>query len=306
MRENAADGFPTDYLIARIRGRQTALISDWERLIALGGTQEESDEQIWGAFLQELEWLQVQMNRRLRDMFASLFVLFEIKTIVLCLRNKAAARTPEIDEMLARSLLANHIKAILRQPADVRSAVAMLADAMAVTSPAFRELDSAYAEGNLQGFENALMRIYLQEISTRRLQPVMKMFFILFTDLRNLVLLYKDLRWGVATSCPFISGGSIDAARLQEIARRRDTAALDDLVSNVTGVDTISAANESALETILLRSMTRKLLVMRHTDDGAALIVVYMWRIYVQARNLAVLHHGVDLDAETLERELVL
>ena len=307
MRENATDGFPTDYLLARIRGRQTALISDWQSLIEERLAPEASDERIWEALLRELEWLHAQMNHRLRDMFAPLFALFEIKTIVLCLRNKAIRRTTEIERLLERSLLADRLKEILLRGTDVRSTIAALVDAMAGTSEAFRELESVYAEGNLQGFENGLMRVYLQEVAAKHLDPAMKMFFVLFTDLRNVMLLYKHLRWGVDGPCLFIRGGTVEPSRLLAILARRDTAALDDLVRGVTGLETMSvAASEGALETVLLRSITRRLAKLRHTTEGVGLIVVYVWRIYVQARNLAVLHHATDLDPQTLERELIL
>ena len=297
MRDDASDGFPTDYLLSRIRGRQAALIADWETEIARGAAPDLSDERIWGAFLAELAWLHVQMNRNLRETFAPLFALFEIKTIVLCLRNKAAERTVEVTRLLEPSLLREEVKDILRGPGGVRATIAA----------AFPELESAYVEGNLQEFENALMRAYLQDTVTTRLDPLMKDFFVRFIDLRNVVLLYKDLRWKVTERSPFVAGGSVEPSKLDDIAAAGDTVALDELVQSVTGLDTISVATaEGALETVLLRSMTTHLVKMRRTADAVALILVYMWRIYVQARNLAVLHHAADLDPATLERELVL
>jgi vacuolar-type H+-ATPase subunit C/Vma6 len=256
-----------------------------------------SDERIWGAFLAELEWLHVQMNRGLRETFAPLFALFEIKTIVLCLRNKAAERTAEVTRLLDRSLLCQEVRNTLRGNAGVRATIAA----------AFPDLENAYVEGNLQEFENALMRAYLQDTITKRLDPLLRDFFARFIDLRNVVLLYKDLRWKVTERSPFVSGGSVDPSRLTEIAATGDTAALDRLVQSITGLDTISVATaEGALETVLLRTMTHHLARMRRTADAVALIAGYVWRIYVQARNLAVLHHAADLDPATLEREMVL
>lgn len=293
MRQDATDGFPTDYLLARIRGRSTALISDWHHLIAAGLAPDASDERIWEAFLAELEWLHAQMNRGLRDQFAPLFALFEIKTIVLVLRNKAIRRTAQIERLLAPSLLAADVKEILMRAPDVRSAIAALSEGLV----------TVYDEGKLAAFEDALMRVYLQQTAAGHLDPVMKAFFVLFIDLRNLMLLYKRLRWGVSDPSLFIAGGSVEISRLQEI---HDNAGLDDLVTSVLGETVSTAASEGALETILLRSMTRRLMKIRRMTDGAGLIVVYVWRLYVQARNLAVLYHGAELDPRTLERELIL
>ena len=76
--------------------------------------------------LRELAWLHTQMNRELRETFAPLFALFEIKTIVLCLRNRAIGRTGEITRLLARSLLADEVKAILLRGPEVRSTITAL------------------------------------------------------------------------------------------------------------------------------------------------------------------------------------
>lgn len=239
------------------------------------------------------------MNRGLRAAFTPLFGLFEIKTIVLCLRNKAIGRMTEVERLLRRSLLSPSVKEILMAARDVRATIGELAGSVGASG-----LIAAYGDGNLQSFENGLMRLYLQDVVATPLEPVMKTFFTSFIDLRNVMLLYKDLRWSVAGACAFISGGSIDRSRFETAFARRDTAALDDLVRGIAAPASV-ASSEGALETVLLRSMTARLMKMR-LGAGIELVVLYVWRIYVQARNLAILHHGADLDPQTLERELIL
>ncbi|HUJ14242.1 MAG TPA: V-type ATPase subunit [Thermoanaerobaculia bacterium] len=279
-------------MIARIRGRSTMLISDWQHLIAAGSVTD-SDERIWESFLAELQWLHAQMNRELRDTFAPLFALFEMKTIVLCLRNKAIGRPAEIERLLHRSLLADDIRESLTSEPDVRSAIVR----------AFGELAGEFDEGNLQAFENDLMRLYLQEVVRQSLHPVMREFFTEFIDLRNIVLLYKHFRWNLAKPEALIDGGSIAVDELQSI---QTSAELDDLVKRVTRLAPISVATSGAsLESELLGALTTRLRTIRHTMDDIGLIVVYVWNIYVQARNLAILHHAPSLDAETIERELI-
>ena len=268
------------------------LISDWQRLIAAGSVTD-SDERIWENFLAELQWLHTQMNRELRDTFAPLFALFEMKTIVLCLRNKAIGRPAEIERLLHRSLLADDIRESLTNEPDVRSAIVR----------AFSELAAEFDEGNLQAFENNLMRLYLQEVVRQSLHPVMREFFTGFIDLRNIVLLYKHFRWNLAKPEALIDGGSIAVDELQST---QTSAELDDLVKRVTRLAAISvAASEASLESELLGALTTRLRKIRHTMDDIGLIVVYVWSIYVQARNLAILHHAPSLDAETIVRELI-
>ena len=237
------------------------------------------------------------MNRQLRGSFAPLFGLFEIKTIVLCLRNRAIGRSGRVESLLAPSLLADELKEILLREAGVRATI----------SAAFPELETAYDEGNLAAFENDLMRAYLEAMTARSLEPPIRAFFTIFIDMRNLVLLYKSLRWRLAGPCPFIRGGSIAIGALEEIAARNDDGALDVMLRRVSGRDDLSVAqSEGALETLLLRSMTAPLMRARRSAGAVAPIVAYLWRLYIQARNLAVIHHAAGLEAPLLERELVL
>jgi hypothetical protein len=61
--------------------------------------------------------------------------------------------------------------------------------------------------------------------------------------------------------------------------------------------------SELSVETTLLRRLTKSL--SRRRDDPVAAIVAYVWRVYVQTRNLAILHHAGDLDGATIEQELI-
>lgn len=268
-----------------------------------------SDEAIWGAMLREFDWLQSQMDRTLRSLFAPVFALFELKTIVLCLRNKAIRRTAEVDRLLARSLLAEPVQRALRCDATTGTSAGAVIDALAGVSVGFRELRTAFADEGLKGFENALTRIYLQQIVEERLAPLIKQFFALFIDMRNTMVLYKQLRWDVGEKAAFIAGGSTARERFEQTLARKDPAGLDTLIKETTGLLSVpAAANEGALETVLLRTITKKLhdIGRASASDSVGLVLDYVWRLYVQARNLAVLHHAHDVAHQTLERELIL
>lgn len=309
MRELASNGFPADYLLARIRGRQSALIGDWRALLVQAPAPAASDEAIWGAMLREFDWLHRQMDRKLRARFAPVFALFELKTIVLCLRNSAIRRTAEVDRLLARSLLAEPVRQALRAGAATGSAAGAVIDALAGVCEGFRELTAAHADEGLKGFENTLTRIYLQQIVQARLAPLIRQFFAVFIDMRNAMVLYKQLRWGVGEKAAFIAGGTIAPERFEQTLARKDHAGLDALVKEVAGLPSVPvAANEGALETVLLRAVTKKLrdIARATVGDRDGLVLDYLWRLYVQARNLAVLHHARDVARETLEQELIL
>ena len=306
MREIAADGFPADYLLARVRGRRAALVSDWSNLAAGGLPAGTSDESIWRALLTEFEWLYRQMNRSLRKRFAPVFVLFELKTIVLCVRNKAVQRTAEIERLLERSLLSDGLQQALRETSDVRSAVVAVTEILAVVAGDLRALKTGYAEEGLKGFENGLMRGYLAHAAATRMHPAIRTFFAAFIDLRNLMILYKHLRWEIEDEAEYIPGGTVEPSRFEQAAARKEFAGLEALAKVVTGSKHVpAAASEGALETVLLRRMTQQLQKAGRESEDVGLILDYVWRSYVQARNLAVLHHAGDLAPETLERELI-
>jgi vacuolar-type H+-ATPase subunit C/Vma6 len=278
-------------------------------MLAAGAAPATSDEAIWGAMLREFDWLHRQMDRKLRARFAPVFALFELKTIVLCLRNKAIERTAEVDRLLARSLLAESMQRALRSGAQIDATVGAVIDALAATHQGFRELEAAHAEEGFKGFENALTRIYLQQVVEAPLAPLIRQFFALFIDMRNAMVLYKQLRWGVGETSPFIAGGSIAPEPFEQTLARKDHAGLEALVKEATGLLSVPmAANEGALETVLLRTITKKLREIGRATAGSldALVLDYVWRLYVQARNLAILHHARDVARETLEQELIL
>ncbi len=114
LRDIPGDGYPTDYVVARVRARRTALTHDWRAAGARRASLAASDEAIWDGLLQEFEWLYLQMDRPMRARLAPVFALFELKTIVLCLRNASAGRPDEIERLLGHSLLADRVRDALR------------------------------------------------------------------------------------------------------------------------------------------------------------------------------------------------
>jgi vacuolar-type H+-ATPase subunit C/Vma6 len=304
--DEASPGYPPDYLVARVRGRRARLVRDWSPLLTAGPRPAASEEDSWGGLLRELDWLHRQMDRRLRDSFAPMFGLFELKTIVLCLRQKAVDNSSAITALLGPSLLSESIKALLRGPDDTRSTIANLVDALTRVGGGFANLDAAYEQSGMRGFENGLLRAFLEQASGEKRHPRVENFFANFVDLRNVIILHKHLRWNMGEPAPFVEGGGVERDRLAGILRERSQPDFDRLLTELTGLSAVPAVgDEAGLETILLRSVTKELRKLSREDEAEGLILDYLWRIYVQARNLAVLHYGVGLSAQRLEAELI-
>lgn len=306
LRDVASDGYPTDYVVARVRARGTRLTRDWRAVSAPRPAQAASDEAIWDGLLQEFEWLYLQMDRRLRTRLAPVFALFEIKTLVLCLRNASGGRREANERLLHHSLLADGLKDALRGGVDMPAAIRALAAAAAPVLGEAAALEQGYAEGGLGEVETRLMRNYLASVVALQLAPPVRAFFVGFIDLRNVMTLYKHLRWQIADEPSVIPGGSIDPARLREACSSGSPGGLDVMVREVIGrAAPPLAAGETALETVLLGDMTRRLRANVGDDGDVGLLLDYAWRLYVEARNRAVVLHAGGLDPATLARELI-
>ena len=302
LREDAGAGYPPGYVLARLRGRRVAITGVPQAPIAAGVG--DNDERIWRGFLDELQWLYRQMDARLREASAPLFGLFEMKTIVLCLRNASLDRVEAQRRLLERSLLSAPLRDILGQRRHVGAIVAALGGALGGLSRAFEELDSRYFEAGLKGCEDALMRIYLESLTATRLPPPTRHFLTRFTDLRNVMALYKHLRWELKGPVVLIHGGTIDVSVFREVVMNDDRAALDALIVRATGAR-ISAASEIGVETRLLTALGGELKRARRERGGEWLVPEYLWSAYVHARNLAVLHHTPGLEPSAVARELI-
>ena len=302
LRDDVGAGYPPGYVLARLRGRRGALSGVPQASVTAGVG--DADEKIWRGFLEELEWLFRQMDARLREANAPLFGLFEMKTIVLCLRNASLDRTEAQRRLLERSLLSAPLRDILGQRRHVGAIVAALGGALGGLSRTFLDLDSRYFEAGLKGCEDALMRMYLEAIAGTRLAAPTRHFLARFTDLRNLMALYKHLRWELKGPVVLIRGGTIDVSEFREAVMNADRAALDALIVRAAGGG-IGAASEIGVEARLLTALGGKLARARRERGGEWLVPEYLWRAYVHARNLAVLHHAAGLEPSAVAREMI-
>jgi hypothetical protein len=302
LRDIASDGYPTDSLVARVRSRRAELLGRRSRAATPRPAEPMSDESIWNELLAEFDWLRTQMNPGLRRCLAPVFTLFAIKTLVLCLRNKAAQRHGTVGRLLGHELFADELRDALTAAPDVGSAVALVAQAFGDA----RGLGSAYAAGGLKEVESRLMRDFLAHAVVAPARPAVRRFFVAFVDQRNVMTLYKQLRWGFRDASAFVAGGTLETARLVEGAGRGDNACLDACVREVAGDEAPAVpATEVALESRLLSSLTRAL--RRGAREGGAveLVLDYVWEVYVHARNSALRLHAGNVDDVVLEQELI-
>jgi hypothetical protein len=301
----AGDGYPSDYLLARVRARRVGLVTDWRRARAPGAAAE-SDDAIWSGLLREFAWVRTQMNRELRRRFAGIFLLFEVKTLILCLRNRAARRDAEVDRLLRGSQLNDALRHALQAGQALPDAVAAVAAAWGRDAADAEALRQAYAADGLHGFEHRLVRSLVERISAASLHPAIRRFFERYVDARNLMILHKHLRWNVHANEDFLPGGTIDRARLTDASVARNRAWFEGQVRAFVGRPVAPIVlEENALETTLLGRLSQDVRSLRQESDAVGLLLEYLWRAYVHARNRAVLAHVADGGPDVLDREII-
>ncbi|MGD1074834.1 MAG: V-type ATPase subunit [Thermodesulfovibrionales bacterium] len=310
-------GFPTEYLLSRIRGRRAHLITDWRPLIAdvslleylsssryRGFVTDRSPDGIWKSLLREFRWVYSQMNRSLRGIFTPFFLYSELKTLFLCLRflkNKKAGRS---DEILSVSMLSENMKKVLKGSQDITSAAAGIERLFLSLSSGFQGLAEDIDPLGLRGIEQRLPHRYLVHIMQSDPHPLLKVFFIRLIDSRNIMSLYKYLMLEAENVPSFIPFGSIAETRLTEALDKHTSSGIASMIHRLTGI-TVDVADMTRVENALYRGITRFLRKAGKDPLGIGLLLDYLWRCSIEAMNLSLLLYGRDLERDAMTEELI-
>jgi vacuolar-type H+-ATPase subunit C/Vma6 len=307
-------GYPAEYLLSRIRGRRARLITDWRPLIfdaspfdslsPRGTAKDRSPEGVWRNLTREYRWVYLQMNKGLRLIFRPFFLYVELRTLFICLRHGNVKKAGAVEELLAASLLSDDIRHILVTSPDVRTAVSGIERVFLPLSVKFSGLSRAFDVSGLTGVEQRLMTTYLAVTVQAGLHPVMERFFKRLIDARNIMNLYKYFRLELTAAPPFIEGGDVPKERVKELIGRHDAAAVTSLVRERTGIK-LETPDPTEVESALYKGMTRHLRKEGRDHLGTGLILDYLWRCSIEARNLSVLLSSRDLEREVVSAELV-
>lgn len=300
-------GVPADCLLARIRGRRSFLIRDWDRLLLasqpLGALSPapwrgaDTGAEGWAqrALQQEYFWAFSRMDEDLRRSTAPFFWLAELRTLAVCLRLLTVGGT-NLDRLLQRSLLANNIVDLLRKADGSAAAVAGLANILAGYDPAFDGLTGIYRTGGSGTLEEALYEKSLQSLAHTPLHPQMRSYCALIIDSRNLTTVAKRLRWRLGNIPPLLENGTIPPQRLAELFRSRDSAGLLHIAMRLGGE---APYRENAdLERVLYEAQERIMSRMARAADDIGAILHYLRRCGNEAANIGLLQ---KLDSAGIE-----
>jgi hypothetical protein len=316
LREERRSGYPPEYLLSRLRGRSSKLITNWRSVLLeaspadhlasakyQGFVRERTLDGMWRSLLVEHGWVYGQMDETLRRDFAPYFLYVELRTLFMCLRYLEGERPQQVGEVLEPSLLSREVTSLLRTD-DAASALRGLEDLLNSLSPRFAGLAERYAQDGLRAVERSVTDVYLGHVLTLPLRPVIHAFFVRLVDARNILALFKAHRLGARDPSVFLAGGTIPPERLTNLMDRGDPYAVLPLVRQTTGIS-LADPETSRLETALYRGITKFLKKEARDPLGAGIVLEYLWRCSLEITNLSLLFAGKDLEREELAAELV-
>lgn len=297
----AFDGYPDEYLLARLKGRRANLGRERQSPAAAGGM---TDADAWDPMRSEFRWVYRQMNEGLRQTFAPLFLWFELRTIILCLRFRRGGERGKAASLLPASLLAKPVQQALTEDGEPAAVMDALSGLLAAVTEQYRSLGDFYRERGGREHEQRLVTLYLERMTALPLHPLLREFFRSLIDMRNLVTLAKQLRWHLHEPQAFIRGGEITPERLGKVLEEGTAAGLATLLAAVPDIGALPAAPFNP-EPQLFGWLTGKVRRLGRVPLGVGLVLDYLWRCFVEAHNLSLMIHGEGLDHETLRAELI-
>lgn len=269
-----------------------------------GFVRDRSSESVWRNLLREYRWVYRQMNAQLREQFGPFFLHTELRTLFLCLRRLKDKNPAPAGDLLEMSLLSDEIRKILSTSPDIPTAVERLERFLVPVSGRFTGLTKNLEAAGLRAVEQTLTQVVLERIVHEKLHPLMRTFFERLIDARNILSMYKYLRLEQASFPPFIPGGRIEMARLQETAVKENFPGICSLVREFFGIK-IDAPDPTKVEIGLYRGVTVFLKKEGREPFGVAPILDYLWRCSIEVMNISVLMNGKDIERELIAAELV-
>ncbi|HEY5674458.1 MAG TPA: hypothetical protein VIR78_12180 [Malonomonas sp.] len=280
LREIAIVGAPDDYLYARIRSRRAALDTSGR-----GSWSGPAEPRL--ALRAEYRWVYSQLNQRSRRKLLPLFEYAELRTLVIALRYLAAEEHSEKTAQLQLSLLQPQLRKLLLGTEPISVVLSALQRMLAADYPYFSGLLETYLRQGPGGLEQALLGGCLQRaVKTTRCRPVRELLVYLL-DMRNLLAVYKHLHWQVTAPPPLLSGGELETALLKKIWAAGDLSGLLNLVVKRAGQP--GDPEKTGVEDFLLQGLSSKLRRGGREPLQLALLLDYLWRCQLAARNRGLL-----------------
>lgn len=264
-----------DYLYARIGCREQGLLA------GRGGAPQQRNPQ--RHLRKEYRWVYFHLERRLRRQLRPVFEYSELRLLVLGVRYLAAGELKAFGELLRQSLLPPRLQRKLLAAPQAVAAVAVLERLLADDCPVFRGVTECYLRQGPGGVEQQLLGGYLQQaMAVSRPAPVRELLVYLL-DMRNLLALYKHLRWQLPQAPPLLSGGELSVTVIERCWQQQDLAALLRLARKRAGLNV--EAELADIEDLLEEGVAKRLRQQAREPLQIGVLLDYLWLCRRIARN---------------------
>ena len=105
--------------------------------------------------------------------------------------------------------------------------------------------------------------------------------------------------WNIKRPPSFIKGGKVSEKRLGRIIGKENIFEIVSIVHKLTGIK-IDTSDIKDIEELFLKGITKDVRRKRRGLSDISLILDYLWRCYIEARNLSVILYGKDINREII------
>ncbi len=314
-------GLPAEYLLSRVMGRSSHMIHDWNALVhdprAVGALlqsryaglpKEKAAEAVWTGLVKEYRWIYSRMSRRTRMIFEPFFLYSELRTLFICLRRLKGKNMSTLGDLLGASLLHKNIKKALNSDAGLLPAMAEIERALLTLTGDVTGITRLVQDQGLREAEQRITGAYLLYVVKSGVDPLMRNFFMMIIDARNIISIYKFIRLGAKATPRLLPGGSVSMKRLSHVLERSDLTMLPELIREACGISfekPDTKAGQVAVEAALYRGLSKILRKGGRDPLSMGLMLDYLWRCSLEAMNLSLILHGGLLERDVVLKEIV-
>jgi len=275
LREPRQGWASRDFLFVRLRCRRAGLRQE--------GLPVARDGDLWSAWRSELTWIYDRLPGSLRGALQPVFVLEELRQLLLALRFLAAGERDVFARLCSSSLFAEQIRNGLLQGGDLQQALSFLERQAGTLNGMFAGAWQRYLDDGPGGLEQQLQGRFLQWGRYASRQPAVRAYFTYLIDMRNLLGVFKHLRWQVAAVPDWLEGGRIAKNRVMLVWQQKDLTRLAELAQWLAGTSEPLAAD---LEEQLWRGLNLKMRCFGRDPLQPGLLLDYLvcWQLAVRAR----------------------
>lgn len=270
------DGYPLDFLLARLRGRRRA----WSTAT---GRHSRQPVDPWPALQSELHWLYKTMPRKTRREFAFCFLYFELQRLLTGLRLLAGRNREGMNRLVEQSLFDRDLLRQLQKVREVNDATRLLDTALSDENGSGLQLEQTLTDQGQRKMEERLIDAFFHEADSRNRRPALRRFFSQLVDLHNLLALLKSRRWQLPEDRPLLPGGTQTPEQWQALQRPGQELKLRRSIGRISGIEEFEP---ESVEHAMLGRIQRRLHRQARTQPDPYLVLDYLWSHYLHTRNL--------------------